>query len=37
VNVSVAPLSHPREVGRQVVDAIQAYERGSGTSWRAVV
>jgi hypothetical protein len=32
---AVAPLSHPREVGRQVVNAIQAYEQGSGASWRA--
>lgn len=35
INVTAAPLTHPRETGRVVVDAIQAYERGSGTSWRS--
>ena len=30
VNVSVAPLSDPAEVGRQVVEAIRKYERRSG-------
>lgn len=34
INVTASPLAHPGEVGRQVVYAIQAYERGSGTSWR---
>jgi hypothetical protein len=34
VNVTAAPLTHPAEVGRQVVQHIQAYEKGSGNSWR---
>jgi hypothetical protein len=35
INVVAAPLTHPREVGRQVVAAVQAYEQGSGKSWRS--
>jgi hypothetical protein len=34
VNVSVSPLSHPRDVGREVVGAIKAFEAGSGKGWR---
>jgi hypothetical protein len=34
INVAVSPMAHPAEVGRQVVASIQAYERGSGPSWR---
>jgi TP901 family phage tail tape measure protein len=34
INLPNTPLAHPREIGRQVVGAIQAYERGSGASWR---
>jgi TP901 family phage tail tape measure protein len=35
VKVDVAPGTHPAEVGRQFVVAVQAYERGSGKSWRS--
>jgi hypothetical protein len=35
ITVPPSPLAHPREIGRQVVTVIQAYEQGSGASWRA--
>lgn len=35
VTVNAAPGTNPREVGRQVVEAIKAYEMGSGKSWRS--
>ncbi len=35
INVSVAATANQAEVGRQVVGAIQAYERGSGKTWRS--
>ena len=35
VNVHVSPFANPAEVGRQVVSAIRAYERGTGPGWRA--
>lgn len=34
VNVNVAPGADPIATGRAVVDAIRAYERLAGTSWR---
>jgi Transglycosylase SLT domain len=34
INVNVTPLSHPRDVGREIVSAIKLFERGSGASWR---
>ncbi|MEU4589992.1 hypothetical protein [Micromonospora aurantiaca (nom. illeg.)] len=34
ISVSVPAAVNPAEVGRQVVEAIRAYERGSGKGWR---
>ena len=34
VNVAVGPTANLAEVGRVTVEAIRAYERGSGNSWR---
>ncbi len=34
VNVTAAPLSHPADVGREVVHAIRQYEKRSGKGWR---
>jgi TP901 family phage tail tape measure protein len=34
ITVNVASGGHPAEAGRQVVLAIQAYERGNGSGWR---
>lgn len=34
ITVQVPPTAHPAEVGRQVVAAIHAFERGNGTRWR---
>jgi hypothetical protein len=34
ITVNVAPAAHPAEVGRQIVLAIQSYERGNGKGWR---
>jgi hypothetical protein len=33
-NISVPVGTHPAEVGRQFVNYVQAYERGSGSAWR---
>jgi hypothetical protein len=35
ISVQVAAGADPAEVGRQTVEAIRAYERGSGSSWRS--
>lgn len=35
INVTVAPGAHPAETGREIVTAIQAYERANGRRWRA--
>jgi hypothetical protein len=35
INVYPAPLAHPRDVGREVVAAIRAFEQGSGKGWRS--
>ena len=34
ITVNVAPGGHPAETGRQIVSAIQAYERSNGARWR---
>lgn len=34
VEVNAPPLTNPAEVGRQVKDALKAYERRNGTGWR---
>ncbi len=34
ITLNVPPVANPAEVGRQVVNAIREFERGSGTSWR---
>lgn len=34
ISISVPAAVNPAEVGRQVVEAIRAYERGSGKGWR---
>lgn len=34
LNVTVSPLANPAEVGRQIVQAIQEYERRGSMSWR---
>lgn len=34
ITVNVPPTANPAEVGRQVVNAIKVFERGSGKSWR---
>jgi phage-related protein len=34
IAVTVAPGGNPRETGRQMVEAIVAFERGSGSGWR---
>lgn len=34
INVDVPPMANTAEVGRQVVGAIQDYERRSGSAWR---
>lgn len=34
VNVYPSPLAHPADVGKEVVKAIQAFERGNGAGWR---
>jgi TP901 family phage tail tape measure protein len=34
ITISPTPLAHPRDIGREVVGAIQAYEQGSGRTWR---
>jgi hypothetical protein len=34
VTVNVSAGSHPAQVGSAVVDAIKAYERSNGSSWR---
>lgn len=34
ISVTVAPGAHPAETGRQIVTAIQAFERSNGTRWR---
>lgn len=35
INVSVPPTANPAEVGREVVHAIQAFEKRSGRGWRS--
>ena len=35
VNVNVAPTANLADAGRQTVDAIRAYERNNGATWRA--
>ena len=35
INTVAAPGVHPAEYGRQIVNAIQRYESGSGSSWRS--
>jgi hypothetical protein len=35
IHVQVAPGGHPGETGRQIVNLIREFERGSGKSWRA--
>jgi hypothetical protein len=34
ITINPTPLAHPRDIGREVVGAIQVYEQGSGRSWR---
>jgi hypothetical protein len=34
ITIAPTPLAHPRDIGREVVGAIQSYEQGSGRSWR---
>jgi hypothetical protein len=34
ITINPTPLAHPRDIGRQLVGAIQAYESGSGRTWR---
>jgi hypothetical protein len=34
ITVNPTPLAHPRDIGREVVWAIQQYEGGSGSDWR---
>lgn len=34
INVSVPPTANKAEIGREIVGAINAYERGNGTRWR---
>lgn len=34
ITVNAPPLANPAEVGREVVAAIRAFERGAGTAWR---
>lgn len=34
ITQNIAPTAHPAEVGRQTILAIQAFERGNGSSWR---
>lgn len=35
ISVQVAPGGHPAETGRQIVNAIREFERGSGKGWRS--
>lgn len=35
ININVGPTAHKREVGREVVAAIQEFERGAGSGWRS--
>lgn len=35
IHIAPTPLAHPRDIGREVVNAIRAFEQGSGTSWRS--
>jgi hypothetical protein len=34
ITINVSPLSNPADIGGAVVNAIKAYERRSGSSWR---
>jgi hypothetical protein len=35
INISPTPLARPADIGRDVVKAIRAYEKGSGKGWRS--
>jgi NlpC/P60 family protein len=35
INVHASPLARPADIGREVVGAIKAYEKGSGKGWRS--
>jgi SLT domain-containing protein len=35
INVQVSPTARPGDVGREIVDAIRAFERGAGKGWRS--
>jgi hypothetical protein len=34
ITVNVPPNANQHEIGRQIVESVKAYERGSGTGWR---
>jgi hypothetical protein len=34
INIAPTPMARPADIGREVVDAIRAFERGAGKGWR---
>jgi hypothetical protein len=35
ISVSPTPTAHPRDIGKQIVDSIKEFEKGSGKAWRS--